>query len=203
MTKIEKGKPLVLPNGAVVLSNGDGGAEVLSADEHAEKIVVDGALSDMDDDIDIHAHRFERTLADVHAEPKEMNTSMVIAAYTMWGLDAYAISRQLNVTEDAIESIKQTDLYHRIYEELFEASRHIDAANVHGFIQAKALDAAKTVVKGLRSKSEDIKLSAAKDILDRGGYRPADRVEHVHKFEDELRIVHLKKDKQITIDIEV
>lgn len=201
--KIEKGKPLVLPNGAVVLSNGDGGAEVLTPDEHAEAIVVDGALADADADVDIHAYRYERTLADVHAEPKEMNTNMVIAAYTMWGLDSYAISRQLNVSEDAIESIKQTDLYHRIYEELFEASRHIDAANVHGFIQAKALDAAKTVVRGLKSKSEDIKLSSAKDILDRGGYRPADRVEHVHKFEDELRIVHLKKEKQLTIDIEV
>lgn len=201
--KIEKGKPLMLPNGAVVLSDGSGGADVLSADEHAETIAVDGALDAADDDVDIHAYRYERTLADVHAEPKEMNTSMVIAAYTMWGLDSYAISRQLNVPEASIESIKQTDLYHRIYEELFEASRHIDAATVHGFIQAKALDAAKTVVKGMKSKSEDIKIASARDILDRGGFRPADRVEHIHRFEDELRIVHLKQEKQITVDIEV
>ena len=202
MITIEKGKPLQLPNGAVVISDGNGGADVMTPDEHAETLAVNGALEDADD-IDLHAHRYERTLADVHAEPKEMNTSMVIAAYTMWGLDSYAISRQLNVSEDAIDSIKQTDLYHRIYEELFEASRHIDAATVHGFIQAKALDAAKTVVRGMKSKSEDIKLASARDILDRGGFRPADRVEHIHKFEDELRIVHLKQDKQITIDIEV
>lgn len=199
--KIEKGKPLQLPNGAVVLSDGNGGADVLTPEEHAETIAVNGALDD--DDVDIHAHRFERTLADVHADPKEMNTSMVIAAYTMWGLDAYAISRQLNVSEQAIENIKQSDLYHRIYEELFEASTHIAAASVHGFIQAKAMDAAKTVVRGMKSKSEDIKIASARDILDRGGYRPADRVEHVHKFEDELRIVHLKQEKNVTIDIEV
>lgn len=200
--KIEKGKPLVLPNGSVVVSNGDGGSEVMTPEEHADEIVANGALSDADD-IDIHAHRYERSLADVHAEPREMNSAMMVCAYTMWGLDAYAISRQLNVSEDAVESVKQTDLYHRIYEEMFEAVSHIGAATVHGYLQNSALTAAKTVVKGLKSRSEDVKLSSAKDILDRSGYRPIDRVEHVHKFEDELRIVHLKQDKQLTIDVEI
>ena len=38
-------------------------------------------------------------------------------------------------------------------------------------------------------------LEAAKDILDRGGHRPVDIVEHINRMDGELRIVHIKKDE--------
>lgn len=201
MIKIEKGKPLVLPNGSVITNQGDGGSEVMTADEHAEHLATDDALEEMDEKPNIHIHRYERTLADVHADAKEMNIAMIVCAYTMWGLDSYAIGRQLNIREELVEQVKQSDVYSRVYEELFEAARHIDASTVHGFLQGSALKAARTVVKGLKSRSEDVKLSSAKDILDRSGFRPVDRVEHTHRFEDELRIRYVSDNPLPTIDI--
>ena len=40
-------------------------------------------------------------------------------------------------------------------------------------------------------------LAAAQDILDRGGHRPVDVVEHINKMDGELRIVHITKDEKI------
>ena len=38
--------------------------------------------------------------------------------------------------------------------------------------------------------------AAAQDILDRGGHRPVDVVEHINKMDGELRIVHITKDEK-------
>jgi hypothetical protein len=53
----------------------------------------------------------------------------------------------------------------------------------------------------MNGKDGDRSLAAAKDILDRSGFRPSDRVEHVHKFEDELRIVYVKEQTMPMIEL--
>ena len=63
--------------------------------------------------------------------------------------------------------------------------------------------AATRMVDGLNSTNEATRLSAARDILDRGGHRPADIIEHRHKVEGGLRIEYVTKDDNEipTIDI--
>ena len=45
-------------------------------------------------------------------------------------------------------------------------------------------------------------LDAAKDVLDRGGHRPVDIVEHINRMDGELRIVHIKKDENAINNIQ-
>ena len=47
----------------------------------------------------------------------------------------------------------------------------------------------------METASPKFALEAAKDLLDRGGHRPVDIVEHVNKMDGELRIVHIRKDE--------
>ena len=49
----------------------------------------------------------------------------------------------------------------------------------------------------METASPKYALAAAQDILDRGGHRPVDIVEHVNKMDGELRIVHITKDEKL------
>ena len=54
------------------------------------------------------------------------------------------------------------------------------------------------------SDNETTRMSAAKDVLDRAGQRPADVIEHKHKMEGGLTIEYVeKKDDIPTINIDL
>lgn len=60
------------------------------------------------------------------------------------------------------------------------------------YLQANALNAAQKVVQLLNAESENVQLAAAKDILDRSGLKPVERVMGVHAevaSEDVNRII--------------
>jgi len=206
---IEKGKPLVLRNGATVLPEPDSsGSKVLSTDdieknEQHEKIVKEiDALIQTPFSNNVST-TYKRTLADIDVDFNHMNVVMLVASYTLWGLDVFAISQLLRIDRDVVEQIRDTDLYTKTRDELVEALRYAEEATVHGYIQSKAQAAAQVIVTSLASKKEEHRISAAKDLLDRGGFRPADRVEHSVRFEDELRIRYVSDPKIPTIDLEI
>lgn len=208
MTKIEKGKPLVLRNGSKVLPTSDDvGSKVITADEieeHEEQQKVQAEIQELIERplTNEFTDSVKRTLADVPVDFNHMNVVMLVVSYTMWGLDEFAISNLMRVNSSTVSQIKQTDLYTKIRDELVEALHFAEEASVHGYIQAKALAAAQVMVKSLTSKKEDVRINAAKDILDRSGYRPVDRVEHTHRFEDELRIRYVSDPHIPTIELE-
>lgn len=206
---IEKGKPLTLPDGTQILPSADAdGSKVLSAEKIEQKKTADEIMVQLKDklaapfDNDMTSP-VKRTLADVEVDFNQMNVIMLTLAYSMWGLDTFAIARLLKINDAAVDSIQSTDLYIQTKEQLIEALHHAEASTVHGFIQSKAITAANVVALSLASRKEENRLTAAKDLLDRAGYRPADRVEHSHKFEDELRIRYVTDPKIPTLDLEI
>jgi len=207
--QIVKGEPLRLPDGTMVLpeADPDSGSKVVTVAEQQEgqnRQEIERELTDLLNNpmTNEFSQTYKRTLADVDVEFARMNIIMLVLAYTMWGLDSYAISQLLNVRTEQVEALKSSDLYSKTSQELIEAIRYAEAATVHGYIASKSLAAARVVAASLTSPSGDLRLAAAKDILDRGGVRPADRVEHVMKFEDELRIRYVQDTTDVpTIDL--
>lgn len=207
--EIVKGEPLKLPDGSIVLPEADAsGSKVVSKtqqqDEAARKEVEEELGALLADPVNNeYGELYKRTLADVEVDYARMNVTMLVLTYTLWGLDSYAISRVLNVSIDQVDALKETDLYMRTQQQVVEAIRYAEAATVHGYLAAKSHAAARVVAASLTNPSGDLRLAAAKDILDRAGYRPVDRVEHSIKFEDELRIRYVRDEANIpTIDIE-
>lgn len=206
--EIVKGQPIKLPDGTLLLpSRNEKGSKIVSASEvkqiELEKEVTQELQEVLRDPIDNQfTETYKRTLADVETDYARMNIVMLVLAYTTWGLDEYAISQILSVRQEQIEGIKESDIYTRTRQELIDALRYAETASVHGYLASKAQVAAKAIATLLTNPSADTRLAAAKDILDRSGFRPADRVEHVHKFEDELRIRYVSDDVSTpTIDL--
>lgn len=201
---IVKGEPLVLPNGTVINKTADGQTSIKTAQEQADEAELEEIMTDVfdEDEMEEPIQTYQRTLADIPRDVSAMKPIMLILAYSMWGLPADALARHLDLPVEQIEHLMNTDLYVRMRKEMLESIRYAEASSIHGYLSAKALAAAKSIVKKITSKSEDVSLAAAKDVLDRTGYRPADRTEHVHRFEDELRIVHLQQNNS-NIDVGV
>lgn len=192
------GEPLVLPNGTVIKA-GEAGTEVVTAEEQEAEKEVDEVLEDPFTD----GESFQRNLSNVRVEAKEFNPVMLVLGYSMWGLDPSAIARYLNLEHETVENIIASDLYSETRKELLEAIRYAENSSIHGYLSQQARKAAITIAHGMKSPSMDIKIAAAKDILDRTGFRPADRVDHVHKFEDELRIKYVQEGETPKIDVGV
>lgn len=207
--EIVKGQPLTLPDGTIVLpeANASGSKVVSKADQEQEaaRVQVESELGDLLSDPvnNEFGELYKRTLADIDVDFARMNVVMLVVSYTLWGLDSYAISRVLNVPTGQVDALKMSDHYTRVQKEMIEAMRYAEAATVHGYLNSKSHAAARVIAASLINPSGDLRLSAAKDILDRAGFRPVDRVEHTHRFEDELRIRYVQDDTVVpTIDLD-
>ena len=196
--QIVKGQLLQLPDGSILLPAADNtGSKVVTPERIAEQAAHKEVMAELAAIADApfdnpHTDTVKRTLADINVDFARMNVIMLVISYTLWGLDKFAIARLLNTTEDNVEAFLESDLFIECREQVIEAVRYAEASSVHGYISSKTLDAAKVISTSLKNASADVRLAAAKDILDRGGFRPVDRVEHVHRFDDELRIRYVR-----------
>lgn len=204
MTKlnIEPGKPFTLPDGTIINPSDDAGEKVVTPQDTELAKELAGVFEDVD--MGEFTETFHRSLADIDLPYKQMTSVLTVLAYSMWGLPIHAIARVLNVSEKAIQDVTELEGYSKVKQELLEGIRYSESSTVHGFLTQKARTAAGVMANSLGSKSPDIRITAAKDILDRSGFRPADKVEHLHRFQDELRIVHItdKETQDIPITIE-
>ena len=85
-----------------------------------------------------------------------------------------------------------TDMMNKVTKSILER----DQDNGRDFVQQQTKKAATKVVEIMENASPKYALMAAQDILDRGGHRPIDIVEHINKMDGELRIVHITKDEK-------
>ena len=203
MVEVIKGKPFTLPDGTTITPNGNepGKANVINMDNDE---VVEDSSPDLDEEIDdpfIDGLTFKRNLADLPDSPKRVNPIMLVLAYNMWGLDSTSIGMLLDLPTEQVDNVLRDDLLIEMRKDILQAIRYAEIGTIHGYLSQKSLLAAKVVVKHMKGKDNDRSLTAAKDILDRSGFRPSDRVEHVHKFEDELRIVYVKEQATPIIDL--
>lgn len=198
MVDVVKGQPFTLPDGTVVSpGNGTRG----DANNIERPTPSEEEVDDTPDDIVDITYDFKRNLADLPADPKRLNPLLLVLAYNMWGLDSNSISMLLNLQIEQVDAVMQDDLFVSMRKDILESIRHAETGTVHGYLSQHSLKAAKVVVKHMKGKDSDRSLIAAKDLLDRSGFRPSDRVEHVHKFEDELRIVYVKEQVVPMIDL--
>ena len=134
-----------------------------------------------------------KRISDLPLPPNQMNTVSVILSYSLFGISDMDISYVLSIPEDQIVTIKSSDAYASLQEELVKSITESDLSDVRGMFVQKSRTAADTMFRLLESESETTRGSAAKDILDRAGQRPVDIVEHRHKMEGGLTIEYVEK----------
>lgn len=146
-----------------------------------------------------------RSIMDLKLNKNQMAFINNVLVYTLYGLPPDEIAMQCSCTEDDIRIVRDLDEYKQMYDAMTDALRAAYEQSVQGILISAAPAAAKKIVRKMSDKSSDISLAAIKDVLDRSGHRPADRVEHVHSLADgELRIRIVKatdRDHMPTIDL--
>ncbi len=141
-----------------------------------------------------------KTLAELPLPAKAMNAVSTVLTYTLIGISDAEISEATGLSLEQIERIKLGEAYTKLHADVVQSVLDEDSDDVKTLLAAHAKKAANRVVELATSAEEAIALSAAKDILDRAGHRPADKL--VVTGLDELRIVHVVRDSAPpTIDI--
>jgi hypothetical protein len=146
-----------------------------------------------------------KRIADLPLPPEQMNTLSLVMAYTVFGLSDKDIGSVLSLSGDQVHNIKMNDVYNELQRNLVQSIIHSDAAEVRDLFVLNSKTSAQLFIDTVRDPEMGIgtRLSAANNILDRAGHRPADIVEHRHKVEGGLRIEYVKKEEQDipTIDV--
>jgi len=146
-----------------------------------------------DDDDTPSFNRMEcnrRTIADLPAPPQQLNTIAVILTYHLFGLSDADIAHIINFTPSQVRSILESDASMKLQDTMLSVIREHDTSVIRRKLSEYEERAAKTIGELLKSSnvSASVRLSAAKDILDRSGHRPVDIVEHRHKIDGGLVI---------------
>ena len=146
-----------------------------------------------------------KRIADLPLPTEQMNTLSLVMAYSVFGLSDKDIGNVLSLSQDQIHNIKMNNAYNELQQNLVQSIIHSDTTEVRDLFVLNSKTSAQLFVDTVNDSEMGIgtRLSAANNILDRAGHRPADIVEHRHKVEGGLRIEYVKKEEQDipTIDI--
>jgi len=145
----------------------------------------------------------QRRLSDLPVPPHKLNTISLVLCYSLLGISDKDIGVVLGLEEEQVGRVRMSDSFLEIREEVVQSVIESDQEAVRGMISQSGLIAATRMIETLNSEDESMRVSAAKDLLDRSGHRPADVIEHRHKLEGGLRIEYVTKDEGEvpTIDI--
>lgn len=195
MTLADEQTPLVLADGTLVYPNGRIASPKLTKNNYVEIPTA------------VEAQKLvtntRRKLADLPDVPKTMNVVSVVLSYSLYGLDQSEIALATGLTENQIGQIKMSPAYEDMYEAIRQSVLEVEATTVREIFAQKSKQSAIEIVEGLNSPERGERLVAAREILDRGGFRPADIVEHRHSMSGGLVIEVVKRDTNTlpTIDI--
>ena len=145
----------------------------------------------------------QRRLSDLPVPPNKMNTISMILCYSLMGINDSDIGTVLGLREEQVGRIRMSDSFREIREDVIHNIIESDQESVRSMISQAGVLAASRMVEGLNSTNEATRIHSAKDLLDRGGHRPVDVVEHKHQVEGGLRIEYVTKEENDipTIDI--
>jgi len=135
-----------------------------------------------------------RKLSDLPDVPKAMNPISVVLSYALFGLDNEEIALATNLRVSQIASIRMSDAYRSMHDTVVSTILHAESDDVRTMFTQHSRAAARQMADMLTSPNASIRMAAAKDILDRGGHRPADVVEHRHAMSGGLTIEVVRKD---------
>lgn len=145
-----------------------------------------------------------RYLNDLPGDVNSTRAVAIITSLTLFGLSDRDIAYICNTDGDKIDAIKKSQRYEDFSSGVIENIMRAQGDNVRSMFVNNAKNAAEHIIAGLKSKNPEIRHAASKEVLDRGGFRPADVIEHRIRHENELKIVHISGDveKQVTIEAE-
>lgn len=196
MSVVEPNEPLILAdgtkinpvNGKVIRDNNSRGGfiEIPNAGE-AQALVA----------------KSRRTIAELPVAPQQMNAFSLVLFYSMWGLNDQdiAITIGSNLSVDQIKNIKSLPEYKELSDDILKNVLEYESNDIRTYLQQNAKIAAQKVVTIAQEEDGALGLMASRDILDRAGHRPADIVEHRHKFEDALKIQYIEKKADHSIPV--
>lgn len=147
--------------------------------------------------------RTRRQLVDLPAVPKTMAAINVVLVYELFGLSDDEIAVASGLTSQQVMNIKATSAYATMRGHVTETVLKAESEDVRTLFQQKAKIAADQITDLMRNGKQEVRLSAAKDILDRAGHRPVDVYEHRVSLEGELRITYIEPEKVEPITIEM
>ncbi len=171
-----------LPNGKIVTK--------VEPDQYKNALKLKSNLQ-----LQVEEAKARRKIEDLPIQNSKMNTISVVLAYHLFGLSIHDICLITKLPEEQISSIMMLPAFSEMMNEVTKAIIEKDTDDVRNYIAMQTKAAAKKVVDIMENGPVKFALDAAKDVLDRGGHRPIDIVEHINKMDGELRIVHIKKDE--------
>lgn len=141
-----------------------------------------------------------RSIADLPTHEKAMRGAAVIFVYSMLGLSDQEIAECVGTTAQEIREFRTQKAYVEIFEAVSGEFINSNAGLLKSRVASYAHEAVESVTGIMRSgKNEAVRLSAAKDILDRSGVKQAD--DNKQGVNAELRIRIVSDDDDINIDI--
>lgn len=136
--------------------------------------------------------KINRKLSDLPDIPARMNTIGIVLSYHMFGLDDQEIAVALGMRKEQIVSIKLLEAFSTLQEAVIKNMVSSTKGDVQAVIEGATVRAANRISHLIdNADMETTQLAAAKDMLDRGGHRPADVVEIRAKMENTLKIEHI------------
>lgn len=171
-----------LPNGKIVTK--------IEPDQHKTALKLKSNTQ-----LQIEEAKARRKIEDLPIQNGKMNTISVVLSYYLFGLSTKDISLITKLPEEQISTIIMLPAFDEMLKEVTKAIIEKDTDDVRNYIAMQTKAAAKKVVDIMENGPVKYALDAAKDVLDRGGHRPVDIVEHINRMDGELRIVHIKKDE--------
>jgi len=172
--------------------------------ELMEDVEVKVEDEEVDDEIvDIKARiPVNRNLADLPGDVNGTRAVAVIAGLTLFGLNDREISIVCGTDADKVTNIKKSQRFDDFTTNVIDNVMRAQSDNVRAMFVNNAKAAAENIISGLKSKIPEVRQFASKEVLDRGGFRPVDVVEHRVKHENELKIVHIRGDAEKHVTIE-
>lgn len=179
--------------------------EVLGDKREEIKASTDDLLPVESDDLSVDVSELKQHLvATRHIKdlPGDVNTSRAIAvvlSLSLYGLSDAEIATVCGIEYEQVLSLKSLEGYENFMQAVLENVMNAHSNNVRHMFVKNAKFAAENIISGLNSKIPEVRALASKEVLDRGGFRPADIVEHRVTHENELKIVYIKDDKNTPI----
>jgi hypothetical protein len=141
--------------------------------------------------------RIRHRIDELPLQDGKMNTLSVVLSYYLFGLSVRDISIMTKIPEENVSNIIMLPAFDEMVKKVTTSILENDQNNVRDFVQKNTIKAANKIMEIMETAAPKYALAAAQDILDRGGHRPVDVVEHINKMDGELRIVHITKDEKV------
>ena len=144
-----------------------------------------------------------RKLAELPAMPKQLNSYAAILVYTASGLSDDEISVATKFTREQIALLRSQPAYQQLESFIIDAVRQEAAEEVKSILVSGEVKAAHRVIELVDSEDDKVALAASKDLLDRGGHKPADKLDIRAEMMQSFRIEVVDKRGNVpTIDME-